>query len=102
MVIASRCAISKIAATVNAKTITKSKFKPMENLPKDLVKVTITEKKRVLVKKKHIDDPDVWTQIDEPKVCVYVDRKDLQLFQEEIFLFRTKKDMGIIPNYLKS
>ena len=67
-----------------------SKFKPM-----DLVKVTITEKKRVLVKKKEIDGCDVFAQIDNPKVCVYVERKDLQLLMEEMFLLRVKMDMGI-------
>lgn len=70
----------------------------MENLPKDLVKVTITEKKRVLVEKKRPDDIDVYHYIDDPKVDIYVSRKDLQLFQEEMTLFRTEKDMGMIPN----
>lgn len=67
-------------------------FQPMENLPKDLVKVTITEKKRVKVK-------DSWALIDDPKVDIYVSRKDLQLFHEEMTLFRTEKDMGMIPKY---
>lgn len=77
----------------------KSKFEPMENLPKDLVKVTITEKNRVLVEKKRPDDIDVYHYIDDPKVDIYVSRKDLQLFHEEMYLFRIKADMGIKPNY---
>lgn len=71
----------------------------MGNLPNDLVKVTITEKKRVLVEKKRPDDVDVYHYIDDPKVDIYVARQDLQLFQEEMALFRTEKDMGMIPNY---
>lgn len=65
----------------------------MEKASADLMEVSITEKKRVKIR-------ESWSSVDEPRVTIYVERKDLQLFMELMYMHRDiNSQIGIKPRY---
>lgn len=64
----------------------------------ELIEVVLTDKK--LVKEEGKNKISVkW--IDVPRVRIFVEKKDLQLFMEEFYLLRYNQEMGIKPNYIQ-
>lgn len=64
----------------------------------ELVEVVLTDKK--LVKEEGKNKISVkW--IDVPRVSIFVEKKDLQLFMEEFYLLRYNQEMGVKPNYIQ-
>lgn len=63
-----------------------------------LIEVVLTDKK--LVKEEGKNKISVkW--IDVPRVSIFVEKKDLQLFMEEFYLLRYNQEMGVKPNYIQ-
>lgn len=63
-----------------------------------LIEVVLTDKK--LVKEEGKDKISVkW--IDVPRVSIFVEKKDIQLFMEEFYLLRFNQEMGVKPNYIQ-